>query len=169
MDARQNRILLICVGLLSTVALVGLAAALDEVKISLDQVPGPARAALVKYAGGAMFTKLEREKDDGVMVFEAAWSVNGVEYEASVLSDGTLLQTEETIPAASAPPGVRSAIGQHFPAGAVVVVEKKLIVVYELEAKINGIEKEIQVFPTGKVVDDHDDDSDEDDNDDNDD
>lgn len=132
----------------------------DEDDLTIDQVPEPARAALRHLAGKADIIKAEREKEHGVVVYEAAWVTNGTEHEAAVTADGTLLETEETIPAGNAPPAVRKAIKAHFGADAKVVVEKKMIVLYEIEGKVNGEEEELLVFPTGRVIE-HDDDDDE--------
>lgn len=139
----------------------------DEDDLSIDQVPAAAREALLKLAGGAKIVKAEREREHGVVLYEAGWTKDGVEYEAAVTEDGTLVETEETIPAEKAPAAVRAAIAKHFGANAKVVVEKKMIVVYEIEAKIDGKEKELLVFPTGRVHDqaDKDDDHNGDDDD----
>lgn len=139
----------------------------DEDDITVDQIPGPARRALQQLAGDAKILKAEREKEHGVLVYEAEWIVSGVKHEAAVTADGTLLKTEQIIPAEKAPAAVRAAIAKHFGANANVVVEKKMIVVYEVEAEVNGEEKELLVFPTGRVH--EDDDDDEDDNHDHDD
>ncbi|MCP4249186.1 MAG: hypothetical protein GY778_19250 [bacterium] len=149
----------------------------DDDDLTLDQVPGPARAALLELAGGAKITEVERERDHGGLVYEAEWTANGTQHEAAVTADGALIEIEETILVAKAPAAVRAAIAQHFAANVKVVVEKKMIVVYEIEARINGREKEILVFPNGRIHeggdddddDDHDDDDDDDDHDDDDD
>ena len=53
---------------------------------------------------------------------------------------------------------MRTAAAKHFGSGTKVVVEKTMIVVYEVRATINGQEKELPVFPTGRVHDESDDD-----------
>ena len=67
--------------------------------------------------------------------------------------------------------GVDAAIAKHFPAKTKLKIEKKMIVIYEVEAKIDGEEEELIIFPTGKVHEErgHDDDGDDDDDDDDDD
>ncbi len=141
----------------------------DEDDLTIDQVPGPARAALLRLAGGAKIVKAERENEDGVLVYEAEWIADGIQHEAAVTADGTLLETEEIIPVEKAPAAVRAAIAKHFGANAKVVVEKKMIVVYEVEARVNGKEVELLILPTGHVHDDDDDDDDDDDENDDDD
>lgn len=128
----------------------GLALALDE-HITLEQVPEAARAALVKLAGGAKFSELEKETSNGVVVYEAEWKVNGVEHEAAVLADGTLIETEEEVAADQAPAAVRAAAAKAFGANAKVSYERKTFVYYEIEGKADGKGKEILVSPTGVI------------------
>ena len=126
-------------------------------------MPPAARTALLKLADGAKLVEVERDTDHGVAIFEAAWSVNGTAHEAAVTSDGTLVETEEVISIDKAPSAVRAAIAKHFGAQAKVVVEKKTIIVYEAEARIDGKESELLIFPTGRVHEEHDDDGDDED------
>jgi uncharacterized membrane protein YkoI len=143
----------------------------DEGDLTIGQVPQPARAALLKLAGPAEITEAEQEKEDGVLVYEAEWVLKGAKHEAAVTADGALIEIEETIPPEAAPAAVRAAIAKHFGPNAKVVIEKKMVVVYEVEARVDGKERELLVFPTGRVHeedddDDHDDDDDDDDDDD---
>jgi len=138
----------------------------DEEGIPIDQVPEPARKALRELAGPGTVLRAERDSEDGVIVYGAKWTLNGTKHEAAVTADGTLIETEEIIPVANAPAAVRTAIAKHFAPGAQVVVARKMIVVYEVEAKVDGKEKELLVFPTGQVREDTDDDGDDDDDDD---
>ena len=143
----------------------------DEDDLTIDQVPEPARGALLKLAGQAKIVKAEREREHGVLVYEAEWIEDGAEHEAKVTAEGTLVETEETVLAENLPAAVRAAIAKHFPATATVTVDRKMIVVYEIEANIGGKEREVIVFPTGRIHEGHDDDDDgdEDDEHDNDD
>ena len=138
----------------------------DEDDLTIDQVPQPARGALLKLAGGAKIIKAERENERGILVYEAEWVVNGTKHEAAVTTDGALIETEEIVPLERLPEAVRAAIAKHFPANAELTVEKKMIVVYEVEATIDGKEREVIVFPTGSVRQEHDDDDDDDEDDD---
>jgi uncharacterized membrane protein YkoI len=141
----------------------------DEDDLTIDQLPEPARAALLKLAGGARIVEVEREREHGAMIYEAAWVKNGTQHEAEVTAEGALLELEETIPAEKAPAAVRAAIAKYFGAHTKVVVEETMIVVYEVEAKINGKDKELLIFPTGRVHEESDDDDEHDGDDDDDD
>ena len=123
----------------------------DDDDLTIDQVPEPARSALLKLADGAKIVGVEREKGHDLPIFTAEWVKNGNKHEAEVMADGTLLEIEETIPAGEAPAAVRAAIAKSFGPNTKVVVEKKMIVVYEAEAKVNGKDKELLIFPTGRI------------------
>ncbi|MCG3131215.1 MAG: hypothetical protein FLDDKLPJ_01993 [Phycisphaerae bacterium] len=143
---------------------------LPPAKLTLDQVPEAARKALNGVAHGAPITSVTREQEGRVIVYEAAWTVNGTSYEATVTEDGTLVEIEDTVALDKAPAVVRVAVQKHF-AGAPVTIERQMIVVYEISGNLNGKSREIVVFPTGRTAsgddgDDDDEDGDDDDDDD---
>ncbi|UCG32109.1 MAG: hypothetical protein JSU68_10630 [Phycisphaerales bacterium] len=150
----KTRMMLLSVVGLSVVGLVAFVAWAgdeQEEEITLDAMPEAARAALLELAGGAMISEAECEQEHGVLVYEAEWVADGIEHEAAVTADGALLEMEEEIPLEAAPAAVRAAIMQHFGAGTMVTVDKKMVVVYEVEAKVDGEQKELLISPTGSV------------------
>jgi len=124
----------------------------EEEVISLDQVPAAARKALLKHAGGAKIIEVEREKEHGVVLYEAEWEVGGREHEAKVTTGGDLMELEEVVGANEVPPAVLRAAKKVFGAGAKVEYERKTITLYEVEAKVNGKEREVLLTPAGTVV-----------------
>jgi len=124
----------------------------DEDEVPISRIPQAARAALLKYAGGAPLKEVEREKENGVELYSAEWKANGREHEAKVTADGVLVELEEKVPAGAVPAAVRSAATKLFPNGAKVKFQKKTIVLYEVEAKVAGKEREVLISPTGKVL-----------------
>jgi len=139
----------------------------DDDDLKLEEIPAPARAALRRLAGGATIVEVEHEREHGVLVYEAAWMTGGRKHEAAVTADGALIELEEVVRVDELPRAVRAAVAEHFPPDARLHVEKTMIVVYEIEAKVNGREMELHVFPTGRVhegasEDDHDEDEDDD-------
>ena len=141
---------LIGVGVLAALAVVPWAARGDE-ELTIDQVPEAARAALLKLAGGAKIVEVERENEHGLGVYEAEWVVNGREHEAAVMADGTLVEMAEVVGLETLPPAVRAAVTKHFPGETKLEIEKKTIVAYEVEARVDGKEREVLILPTGKV------------------
>lgn len=135
----------------------------DAQVVAFDKLPAAARDALIKRASGAKVGEVTMEDEDGVKVYEASWEVNGVEHEAEVTEHGDTVATEQIVDLDSAPKAVQKAAKKAFPKGTKLKVELKTIVLYEVEAEIDGQEQEVLVAPTGQRVEiDHDDDEHED-------
>ena len=146
----------------------------DDDDLSLGDIPEAARRTLLRLAGDAKIIEVEREREHGVVVYEATWRKNGTTHEAEVTAGGALLETEQTVRGEQVPAAVRAAIVKRF-GDRKVHIEKITIVMYEAEAKIDGRTVEIVISPAGHVRDHggdegegdgHDDDDDDDDDDD---
>jgi uncharacterized membrane protein YkoI len=66
----------------------------NEEEISLDQVPEAIKATMLKEAAGAEIEEIIKETEDGEVIYEADFEVDGLEIEIEVSSDGTLLERE---------------------------------------------------------------------------
>ena len=151
-------------GSLGTLVIGGLATAMGQSKVPKSQFVSPATKSIRDLAGQVGDIKFGKEKKHGVWVFTGEWQADGVSHEAVVTSDGILIETEESVSLGDVPIAVRAAIAEHFGSNDKVTVEKKTIIVYEAEAEVNGQEKELLIFPTGRVLEqEHDDDDDDDD------
>jgi len=131
---------------------------------SLADLPGPAAAALQRHAGGAELGGVEKETDHGVALYEGAWKTGDVHHEAKVTADGDLVELEETVAPSEVPAKVRDAAARTFGGGALRYTRKTLIR-YEVEARVDGKEREVLYTPTGRVTPDDDDDGDDGDGD----
>ena len=149
---------------------------------SLDEVPKAARAALDAQARGAEITRVERETERGVDVYEGTWTADGRTYEAKVSADGRLIEREEAIAAEEAPEQVRAEIARRFPSASDISYVRKIFYVsgesinYEVELRVDGKRHEVLLSATGQDVqdptdegEDESEDGDEDDDDDDDD
>lgn len=134
--------------------------------ISMDQLPAKAKAALLKLAGDHPILEVESEKEHGIMVYEAAWEVDGNEVEAEVTADGILLEMEEKVSAADVPAAVRDAAASVLGNAGDIRYERHTEVFYEVKGKVDGKGKEIRISPGGKVAGQEDDDDDDADGDD---
>lgn len=93
MERKQIRMALFGAVLVGAAVLVVWAEAKEE-KVTLDQVPAAAREALTKAAGDAKITKIEKDDENGVVVFEATFVVDGKKKEAKVTVDGKAVKEE---------------------------------------------------------------------------
>ncbi len=147
----------------------------DQV-MQMDDLPAAVRAAINTAVVRHSITGIKAEEAFGSTVYQAGWMVGDREYEIVVAEDGTVVELEEVIAMGDAPRAVRSAAPKHFPRGAEIVVEKKTIVVYSLEAEVRGKQIEVLLSATGQPIEieaggehEHgDDDGDDDDGDDDD-
>ncbi len=63
----------------------------NEVKMTLDQVPAPVRATLMREAGGATIKSVDKEESKGQVIYETDVMVNGKNWELRVDPDGKLI------------------------------------------------------------------------------
>jgi len=67
----------------------------SEKDITIDQVPAPAKATILKEAGDNKIEEIEKVSRNGkVLYYEAEWNTNGKEVEIKVAADGRLLEKE---------------------------------------------------------------------------
>ena len=153
---------LLGLGLLGVRTLVVWAAEKEEKeqKVTMEQVPAKAREALLKLAGGAQITEVEKEIENGVEIYEAEWIADGVEHEAKVTADGKMVseqdeEKEEQITMEQVPPQAREALMKAAGGAKILKVEKENehgTVAYEAEWKVNGHGHELAVTAEGAMI-----------------
>ena len=94
MKARSNLFWIVLFGGLATLTLGTLAIGLEEVDVTLDQVPDAVRQTILREAAGATITEIERETRNGKTTYEAEFMSNGREIEIKIAPDGTVLKRE---------------------------------------------------------------------------
>ena len=62
----------------------------DE-KISVEQLPAPAKATMLKEVGSGKITEIDQEDEDGKMEYSADAVIDGKKYEVKVAADGSLI------------------------------------------------------------------------------
>jgi uncharacterized membrane protein YkoI len=153
-------------GLLSTgvVALllfaVGLAGAADE-KVPLDKVPAKVMEAVKARFPGAEITSVEKETEDGKVVYDIELKHKDRKYEMDIQEDGTVLEIEKEIAAKDLPEAVTKALNAKYPNATIKEVmemtkingkEEKLYG-YEVELVTADEKKlEIEFAPDGKIL-----------------
>jgi uncharacterized membrane protein YkoI len=67
----------------------------DETPLSIDQVPAPVKATLLREAQGGTIKEIEREDEDGQIVYGAEIVINGQEFDLKIAPDtGNLISKE---------------------------------------------------------------------------
>jgi uncharacterized membrane protein YkoI len=67
----------------------------DEVKMSINDIPAPARDSLMKEAPGATITTVDKESRKGVTVYEADAMIGGKNWEIVVDANGKVISKRE--------------------------------------------------------------------------
>lgn len=142
-------------------------------KMKLTDAPTMVQTAIKTAAGSATVTDVEKETEDGLTLYEAAWKVGDVDHEVNVNEAGEVMETEMSVSGDAVPAAVKAAAMKHLPKGATAEFEKKMVVLYEIEAMVDGKEVEMLVDPSGRVMeleadDDHEDEDEDEDADDDD-
>jgi hypothetical protein len=125
-----------------------------------ERVPDAVDASARKLAGAAPIDRIEREHD----AYEVTWHVNGLEREAEIRADGTVVRVEEEVAVAEVPAVVRDSARAKLGAAAVKFVRLQ-DGRWEAETLVDGHEREVVIAPDGKVLGDEADDDDDDDDD----
>lgn len=63
----------------------------NDVQVSLDQLPPAVQATLNQQAQGGTIGEIEKEDEDGAVVYEAEITKDGAEYDVKVAEDGSLI------------------------------------------------------------------------------
>jgi len=133
------------------------------------QIPPAVMATVGMAAAGATFQKAVAEDEDGTKVYEVmVKSADGKSREVIVSADGQLIEIEEDLEAKDLPAAVAKTIKDVLPPGDAKELEKKSVVLYEIEKEAGETTYEISVDATGKVISLTAEDEDEDDEDDED-
>jgi uncharacterized membrane protein YkoI len=107
-------------GWLGTSAVAGLVvlaatAAADDKKIPLDKVPAKVMAAIKDRFPGADVNSVEKETEDGKVVYDVELKHNGRKYEMDIQEDGTVMEIEKEVAAKDVPEALTKAIEAKFP------------------------------------------------------
>ena len=67
----------------------------SEESVALDSVPADVRSAAAGAVAGIVFTKAERETENGATVYSLCGTANGKKYEVEVSAAGKVLEVED--------------------------------------------------------------------------
>lgn len=127
----------------------------QEKKISKKGIPPAVLAAFQKTYSKAVIKTVSKEKQDGKTTYEIE-SLEGVTArDLQYLSDGTVVEIEESLPSSELPESVKTSAAARYPKGKIVKAEKitkGLELSYGLGIKRGGTRVFLEVDPSGKVL-----------------
>jgi hypothetical protein len=167
------------IGWLKLTALVGLCLLAtttrgDEEKVALDKVPKAVLDAVKAKFTGAEMVGASKEVEDGKTVYEISVKLKGQHIDVTLKPDGTITLIEKEIAAKDVPGVVTKALETKYPkatwkkAEEVFKVESKTEKLAYYEVLLVTVDKktfEVQVDPSGKLVNEEKKDNDKDDKD----
>jgi uncharacterized membrane protein YkoI len=134
----------------------------QEESITLAQAPAPVKASLQKYFAGKLPADLELERavENGAVLYEAEWEVNGLESGLEISEGGDILQFENEVRVEDLPGAVTESLMAQFPGGRILEAEKiqrpgaDPAAYYEVEVELSGGGKrqELLIAPDGRLL-----------------
>ncbi len=126
-----------------------------------DEAPKPVRDGVAARFPGAEIEKVEKEEEDGQVVYELELRDGEGRIDVEVRADGRILQIETAIKPADLPGPVARLVAARHPGKAVEMAEKVVdfrkgreVTTYEVVIEVDGRKVEIEATPEGKLVDD---------------
>lgn len=127
----------------------------DAQRVTLADVPAAVRAVIEKHVGNGEIKKIDKEKEDGKIVYDVEAKKNGKDIELSIAEDGTILTSEESVAYASLPAAVRAAAEKKLGGPGDYKASKEIEdgkTAYEIEAKSNGKHITLKFSETGELL-----------------
>jgi uncharacterized membrane protein YkoI len=119
-------------------------------KITLDQAPKAVQDAIKDRFPGGKVTSIEKETEDGKVVFDVELTHKGRKYEMDIQEDGTVIEVEKEIKARDLPRAVARGIEAKYPKSTL----KEVMEVYKVKnnkEKLAGYEVTLETAKTKKV------------------
>ncbi len=149
------------VGAAALLTLAAVARADDKAeKLSLDKAPKAVRDAILGRFPGADVTSIEKETEDGKVVYDVELKHQGRKYEMDLHEDGTIFEIEKEVASKDVPPGVNHAVRKMYPNAKITEVmevnkvsgKKETPIHYEVTIESGGKKQELIVSLDGKSV-----------------
>ncbi len=161
--------LALCIGAVATTQI-----AEDEEQVSINQVPPAVKATILAEAGTGTIKEIEKENENGQIIYEAEVIIDGQETDIKVATDGTLLgkevddedddagddeenedEDEELVSIDQVPAAVKATILTEAGNGTIEEIElgnENGQIIYEAEVIIEGQETDIKVTADGTLL-----------------
>jgi hypothetical protein len=147
------------VGAVAGLVVLAAVARADEEKIPADKVPKAVMAAVKDRFPGAELTSIEKETENGQVVYDIELKHKGRKYEMDIKEDGTVLEVESEIAAKDLPEAVTKALEAKYPKATYEEVMEKVkgkeTKPSEYEVVLVTADKkklEVTLTPDGKIV-----------------
>ncbi len=124
-------------------------------QVSLSQIPSPARTTIEELTAGGEIKKIEKEEQDGKVIYDVEAKVKGKDVEYDVASDGKVLTREESIAYDLLPAKVKTAVQKYFGSAEGLKASREIEkgeTFYEVEGSKAGSTIALKLTETGKII-----------------
>ncbi len=125
-------------------------------RVSLADVPTPARATIERLTAGGEIKMIEQEEVGGKAIYDVEAKVGEKDVEYDIAGDGTVLTAEESVAYASLPAPVRATAQKYFGSAAGLKASREVEngkTFYEVEGRKKGnAVVALKLTDTGRIV-----------------
>jgi len=126
-------------------------------QVSLSEIPTPARATIERLTAGGEIKKIEKEEQEGKVIYDVEARVRDKDVEYDVASDGAVLTSQESIAYNLLPAAVQTAVQKYFGSAAGLKASREVErdkgkTFYEVEGKKGGSAVTLKLTDTGQIV-----------------
>jgi hypothetical protein len=100
-------------------------------KLTEDKLPKAVRESIKERFPGAKLTSIEKETEEGKVVFDIELKHEGRKYEMDIKEDGTIVEIEKEVAAKDLPEAVAKALEAKYPGGKI----KEIMEVNKVDGK----------------------------------
>ena len=124
-------------------------------QVSLSEIPTPARATIERLTAGGEIKKIEKEEQEGIVIYDVEAKVKDKDVEYDVDGNGKILSAEESVPYSSMPSVVQAAAKKYFGSAEGLKASKEVEkgkTFYEVEGKKGGSTIALKLSDTGEIL-----------------
>lgn len=124
-------------------------------EVSLSNLPEPVRATVERLFAGGEIKKLDKEVEEGKVIYDLEGKVQGKDVEFDIASDGSVLSAEESVSYSSLPGAVQAAVEKYFGSAQGLEAFKEVEhgkTFYEVEGKKDGAPITLKLTDMGQIL-----------------
>jgi len=124
-------------------------------KLSLCEVPAPARTMIEILTSGGKIEKLEKEEEGGKVMYDIEGVVRGQYVEFDIAEDGTVMTAQQSMAFKNLPCPVKTACINYFGSKKGLKASREVEegkIFYEVEGKKDNKPVALKLDDTGKIV-----------------
>jgi uncharacterized membrane protein YkoI len=124
-------------------------------QVQLSQIPSPARSTIERLTAGGEIKKIEKEEQNGEVIYDIEAKVKDKDVEYDVASNGTVLTSEESIAYDSLPTEVKQAVQKYFGSAEGLKASREIEkgeTFYEVEGSKAGSKIALKLSETGQIL-----------------